>query len=318
MDVLNRLPRQARRSGKQRELKRIATFPTLFSLGNLLCGFAAVYFCMREMLAAGEGVDPASVQTLGRFLLERLWPSFLAMGGYLIFLAMIFDALDGRLARLTRRTSDFGGQLDSLADVVSFGVAPALLVVALLTRQLRGEWVVAPFGDVFGRAAWVMAGLYVACAALRLARFNVESSSAEEAHMSFRGLPSPGAGGALASLVILHEWIFRQEVSHGTWASQVVVKSMPLAALLLGLLMVSSFRYVHVVNAYLRGRRSFGRVVCVVIALGVAFWRPEVTLALVVCGYAVSGPAAALIRRWRPPSKPPPQLVHSIHETPTN
>ncbi len=286
MEVLRRLPRQDRRYRKRRRLKSIPTFPTLLTLGNLLCGFAAIYFCMREMLAAGEGIDPASVQTLGKGLLERMLPSFLAIGGYLIFLAMVFDALDGRVARLTRRPSDFGGQLDSLADVVSFGVAPALLVVALLTRQFRGEWVVAPFGDLFGRAAWVMAGLYVACAALRLARFNVENAPGEQSHMSFKGLPSPGAGGALASLIILHEWVFRREVIHGTLASQLLVKATPVAALLLALLMASSFRYVHLVNAYLRGRRSFRHVVAIVIGLGVAFWRPEVTLAVVVFGLA--------------------------------
>src|SRR5690606_12393377 len=114
-----------------------------------------------------------------------------------IFLGMLLDGLDGRVARMTRSTSELGEQLDSMADMVTFGVAPAFLAV-----QLVG--VVSPLSlaeDMFDRFAMVVAFIYVACAALRLARFNIETKSDNVVdHLSFSGLPSPGAAGTVASM----------------------------------------------------------------------------------------------------------------------
>ena len=288
---------------RPRRLRAIAVLPTLATLGNVLCGFAAIHFCMRALFAAGGGISPMDDTTLHRAFFERVLPSYLAMAGYMIFLAMVFDALDGRLARWARKTTTFGGQLDSLADMVSFGLAPAVLILTLLTRQVEGEWIVAPLGDTFGRGAWLMAGMYVACAALRLARFNVESEPDEHAHRYFKGMPTPGAASVIAALVLLHESVFRLEwvrrQAHVGEVSQFLVKSLPVIALVLGLLMISRIRYLHFGNVILRGKRSVPQVVLLLVAvLAVVLW-PEVALALYLTAYAASGPLVAVVRRFR-------------------
>lgn len=301
-------PIQRRAHGRQRRLRYVQTLPTLCTLGNLICGFAAVHLCLRAMWLAGAGSNPTDVITLNSVLMERMLPSHLVIAGYMLFLAMIFDALDGRLARWTRHTTDFGAQLDSLADVVSFGTAPPLLMIALLTRQFQGDqpMVVAPFSaHLLGRAAWIIAAIYVACAALRLARFNVENEPVEQAHQIFRGLPSPGAAGALASLVILHEHVYFYDRAglkpeHGGPLSKMLLLSLPIAVLVFGLLMVSRFYYPHLVNKYLRQRRSFTDIVKFLIGLALTVTYPEVMLTLVTVGYALSGPARAGLRRLFP------------------
>src|SRR5205085_152279 len=118
---------------------------------------------------------------------------------YLIFAAMVFDALDGRLARFTRHTTDFGGQLDSLADVVSFGAAPAFIALQLF--KVMGP----PVPVVVSRLIWAIGALYFSCAALRLARFNVSNEHGEQHHFSFLGLPSPGAGGAVVAFILMQQ-----------------------------------------------------------------------------------------------------------------
>ena len=293
MDVITKFddPRKQRR--RRRRLRTISTFPTLLTLANLLCGFAAIHFCLRAMFAVGAGIDDTQVQTLHRLVSERFLPSYLAISGFLVFVGMFFDMLDGRVARLTQNTSSFGGQLDSLADMVTFGVAPAMLVVAVTTKYLRQEMPVTPLADDFiGRGVWMTAAVYVSCAALRLARFNVEHAGDQSAHRAFFGLASPGAGAVIASLVLLHE--------HPSGISSVVlVRALPLVALLAGLLMVSRYRYVHLANTYLKGRRPFWQVVTVVMVAIVFLWRPAPALAVVVCGYAASGPVVAAIRLSR-------------------
>ena len=112
--------------------------------------------------------------------------------GLLIFLAMIFDALDGYVARLSRTASDFGAELDSLCDLVTFGVAPAFLLVKMCPQ----------FAYLHRDAVWVIAASFAACAALRLARFNVETSDEDE-HLHFSGLPSPAAAAAIAGFAIM-------------------------------------------------------------------------------------------------------------------
>ena len=119
-------------------------------------------------------------------------PSNCMFSAWLIFLAMVFDALDGYMARLAKSASEFGAELDSLCDMVSFGVAPAFLLVKMCPQ----------FSFLHKEAVWVIAASYAVCAALRLARFNVETSD-EDDHMSFRGLPSPAAAASVAGFAIL-------------------------------------------------------------------------------------------------------------------
>jgi CDP-diacylglycerol---serine O-phosphatidyltransferase len=206
---------------------------------------------------ARVGIDPWT-----RFFHEH---HFIA-AAYLIFVAMLFDALDGRLARFTRHTTDFGGQLDSLADVISFGAAPALLALEVMKSSL-------PLPAFFGRLFWAFGALYMSCAAIRLARFNVSNQHGEQHHFSFLGLPSPGAGGAVAAFILMQQDLLHwgQDLAATNPSPAVVVRTLstvclwmlPVIVATTGLLMVSTIRYPHLVNRYLRGRRSLGRLVLV-------------------------------------------------------
>ncbi len=278
---------------RERVLKTVAVLPSLATLGNLLCGLGAIYVCMLSIHAAGSDLFR---ETFGSTRLNNLFPTFLAIAAYLLVVAMFFDGIDGRLARLTRKTSEFGAQLDSLADIVSFGVAPAILVLCIaypgnvveLTNLERIYW----------RAEWVMAAIFVCCAALRLARFNVENVEDEAAHMGFRGLPTPGAACAVIGLVILHQDMIKDLASTGT--SNLVARLIPPFTMLLGLLMVSRFRYSHLINTMLRGRRPFRQVVALVILLLIGLVvQFQLTIALVAVVYALSGPVGAMLIKVR-------------------
>ena len=164
-----------RRVRRQR-LKHITVLPSLITILNGVCGFAAIVLAAKGMTTQ-----------IGQF-------SSLAMAGYMILLAMIADMLDGRLARMSQSTSSFGGQLDSLCDVVSFGVAPAFLMLKVLEFKVAGVTDINPtLASFLQRFIWLASAAYISCAAIRLARFNVENEEDESAHMSFIGLPTPAA-----------------------------------------------------------------------------------------------------------------------------
>jgi CDP-diacylglycerol---serine O-phosphatidyltransferase len=285
----------ARKHRRERALKSVAVLPALATLGNLVCGFAAIYLCL--LSAQAGGTDLASRAATAKF--ASIFPTYVVMAAYLLVAAMFFDAIDGRLARFTRRTSEFGAQLDSLADIVSFGVAPAVVVLCIVRpfdpAALTG------WERVYWRAEWVMAAVYVSCAALRLARFNVENVEDESAHMGFRGLPSPGAAAAVIGLIIFHQDLLPQMgelAGEHERALRVVGWTMPPLAMVLGLLMVSRFRYLHVVNTVLRGRRPFWQVVVLIIAFLVGLVvQFQLTIALAALAYALSGPARWLYLR---------------------
>jgi CDP-diacylglycerol--serine O-phosphatidyltransferase len=286
----------------ERRLKAVAVLPALATLGNLVCGVGAVYMCMLSYGA--DGADLA-VPTLDSTRMERWFPTYAAIGCYLVFLATVFDGIDGRLARLARKTSEFGAQLDSLADIVSFGVAPALLALTI-ARPLLPIADLSEAARTWWRVEWVLIAGYVCCAALRLARFNVENVEDESAHLKFRGLPSPGAAAALIGLVLVYEDIIRV---HGmNRASMVLGAAMPFVAAALGLLMVSRLRYFHLINTLLRGRRPFSHVVLLLFGLLVgAIIKPQLTMAVLATAYAASGPMMWLLRRDipRPAAVPP-------------
>jgi CDP-diacylglycerol--serine O-phosphatidyltransferase len=270
-------------------LKAVAVLPTMFTLGNLLCGFFAIFLASR---------DPVTAK------LPFAW-SPLTCAVVAVFIGMICDALDGRIARLTKQTSALGEQLDSFADMVSFGVAPAFIAIMLVDVHI-------PFlaegrqDNLIDRAVLVTGGIYCACAALRLARFNVEvASPAVSDHMSFKGLPSPGAAGAVASVVLLHEHFLAplmrdhitvgldlQEESWPLWLSKI---GMIVVMLLVAFAMVSRLRYVHVMNRYFRGKASFNTIVgCVVGALALAIVPLQYVIAGALVAYALSAPLAWL------------------------
>lgn len=283
-----RLRRQ--RKKRRRRAKAVAVLPSLFTLGNLIAGFAAIHFAAK----------PAA--EFGPFKLSTL-----TVAGLLIFIGMFFDAVDGTVARLTRTTSDMGAQLDSLADIVTFGVAPAYMTLQLVSKYyLASEnyYIISPMSDdVFGRVIWAIAAIYVACAALRLARFNVEIGSAlAEDHLMFRGLPSPGAAGCLASLILLHQQVI--EPATYPWAARVTGLGMAFILLLCALAMVSRLPYAHVINMYVRGHRKFNYVVRLVIILAFAISLPTYALAITFTAYALSAPTRALMRAWSRQRRP--------------
>jgi CDP-diacylglycerol--serine O-phosphatidyltransferase len=257
--------------------------PSLCTLGNALCGFYAITLTAEAFLsdAATHKMDLGDIK----------------LAGYFVIFAMVFDALDGRLARFARATSDFGGQLDSMADAVSFGVAPAFLMNWVVTQALKTE-VSGGMVDVL-RISWVCGAIYLSCALIRLARFNVENVHDEEAHLSFRGLPSPAAAGALVSLVIVLATFWDKQVNDT--AALVLLYALPIAAAVFGLLMVSNVRYSHVLNRFIRGRRRLSHLVLILLVIGLALALKTIILPVGFGVYALSGPASSVWRRirWR-------------------
>jgi CDP-diacylglycerol--serine O-phosphatidyltransferase len=276
-----------------RRLKAVSVLPSMATLGNLLFGMGALYMCL---LSFGAGGTDLAITTFSSERWEKWFPTYLAIGCYLVVIAAFFDVLDGRLARLTRRTSEFGAQLDTLADVVSFGVAPALMVLCV-ARPLLPTADLTEAARLWWRVQWIMASSFACCAALRLARFNVENVEDESAHMRFKGLPSPGGAAVIIGLVLVHEDIIR--VSGVAWASEILSRVLPVVAVLTGLLMVSRLPYVHMLNTVARKRRPFSHVVAMVfLLLAGAVIKPQLTVAIVALAYALSGPAVAAWRRF--------------------
>jgi CDP-diacylglycerol--serine O-phosphatidyltransferase len=275
-----------RRHGRRAYIRSVYFLPSLATLGNAVSGFGAIYVAT---LVAQGGTLPKD--PWGSFVVTRGF----AAAAYLIFLAMVFDALDGRLARFARHTTDFGGQLDSMADVVSFGLAPAF--VALRLFHLEGpDWELPLM-----RLVWGVAALYMCCAAIRLARFNVSNEHGEQHHFSFLGLPSPGAAGAVASLILMEQELARQSLM---FLAHACLAMLPFVVLGTGLLMVSHLRYPHLVNRYLRGRRSIERLISIVVILLLMLVAHQYVLGIGTLAYAAWGPCAWMsvrARRWMRP-----------------
>lgn len=273
-----------RRVRRQR-LKYITILPSLITLLNGICGFAAIGF-------ASKGAE--------NFSFHRLNMPYFAWAGYLIFIAMIADMLDGRVARMSQATSSFGGQLDSLCDIVSFGVAPGFLVMKVLESKLNDFVGSTPLiSDFAGRLIWLAAAAYMACAAIRLARFNVENEEDETTHMSFMGLPTPAGAGVLASLVVFHQYILETqnilpESARGsiffTVGENAIIYSLPFVAIGVAVLMISRIRYPHPVNQYLKGRKPIAHLLWSVGIIGLVYLCGlQSALVIVFCGFALSG-----------------------------
>lgn len=223
---------------RRRMSMHIYVLPNLLTTCNMFCGFFAIIQAINE-----------------RFLLAS----------YAIVAAALFDLLDGRVARLTKSTSKFGAEYDSLSDVVSFGIAPGILLFL---------WALEPFG----RIGWLASFFFVACGALRLARFNVQIDTIEKAY--FQGLPIPMAAGIVASSVLAFEDL-------GLNAT----RSWGLLAMtfLLGFVMVSTFRYRSFKDLDLKQRLPFTYLVAGVFIFAVVAIRPEVMLFVLFLTYALLG-----------------------------
>ncbi len=284
--------RRMRRRGRRAYIRSVYFLPSMATLGNAICGFGAMYVAAFD--ASNVGSDPWARWFSGY--------KFLA-AAYLIFMAMIFDALDGRLARFTRHTTDFGGQLDSLADVVSFGAAPAF--IALLVFKAQGP----TLPIVFSRLIWAIGALYFSCAAIRLARFNVSNEHGEQHHFSFLGLPSPGAAGAVVAFILMQQDLYKIWEATDSHLARALANTctciLPAIVLCAGLLMVSNIRYPHVINRWLRGRRPIARLIAGVAILLLFLIAHRYVLGIGCLAYALYGPGIqAYLKMRRKPVAP--------------
>lgn len=252
--------------------------PTLLTLGNAACGFGAITFAAKVGLdnRIGWGADDTTC---------------LFIAGLLIYLAMVFDALDGRAARWAKQSSEFGAELDSLCDAISFGAAPAFILV-------KFSFTFAP--DYHPRVLWVIAVLYVMCAILRLARFNVETDE-EDSHDFFSGLPSPAAAGTVASFTVAYPELHGLATQSVGWVRDVATLLdstlkivFPLITLAVAGLMVSRIRYPHLFNQLFRGRRNFQHLLQLLVAGALIFLMQELAVPLVFCWFAFGAPLRAL------------------------
>lgn len=221
--------------------------PNLFTTGNLFCGFWAIISVFQE----------------------KFYYAAVA-----ILLASVFDILDGKVARLSGATSKFGVQYDSLADLISFGVAPALLAFS---------WALRPYG----RFGWLAAFLFVVCGALRLARFNVMSASGETKY--FKGLPIPAAATMIALTILL----YLRLIETG-WVKDIVILIM---IYVLAFLMVSNIRYFSFKELDLARRKPFSFFIFIVLSMIVIVMEPVIVLFVSILLYTFSGPIN-MIRSW--------------------
>jgi CDP-diacylglycerol--serine O-phosphatidyltransferase len=234
-----------KRRPKIKMRRGIYILPNLFTTGNLFCGFWAIISVFQE-----------------RFFYAAI----------AILLAAVFDVLDGKVARLSGATSKFGIQYDSLADLVSFGIAPAVLAFS---------WALRPYG----RFGWLAAFLFVVCGALRLARFNVQTSSGEVKY--FKGLPIPAA----ASMIALTILLYHRLIETG-WVKDIVILVM---IYVLAFLMVSTIRYLSFKELNLAKRKPFSIFIFVVLSMIVIVMEPTIVLFGFVLFYVSSGPVNMLI-----------------------
>jgi CDP-diacylglycerol--serine O-phosphatidyltransferase len=228
---------------------------------------------------------------LGFYSIVRSFNAEHELAAWAIMAATIFDVLDGWVARLTHTATRFGIEMDSLADVISFGVAPGILAYTWTLQS-------------FGRLGWLGSFFLVACAALRLARFNVQMGSAEKKH--FTGLPTPASALVIATTVVAYDEIIRMVEHVGlagiARALQTDYWVLALTFLLAGL-MVSNITYHSLKEANLKQRRPFGILVGIAAFLAVVAYHPSIVLFLVSISYVLSGLGEALYKLLRKPKE---------------
>jgi len=234
---------------QDRMKKGIYVLPNLFTTANLFCGFYSAIASMKGMY------EIAAVT---------------------ILIAVVLDSLDGRIARMTHTTSKFGGEYDSLCDLVTFGMAPAILVY---------NWSLL----AYGKLGWLAAFLFVLCGALRLARFNVQIGVIDGRF--FNGLPIPGGAAVLATGVILF-YFLGGEGRFPSWSVMIGVVA-------IALFMVSSIKYYSFKDLNFFSRQPFMSFMLIVLILVIVVANPEIMLFTFAFGYSLSGPAWALFKFGR-------------------
>lgn len=254
---------------EENEGARIYLLPNLMTAGNLFCGFAAVLAILDGVILMSADMDPT------RQIHIAIW---------FILGACIFDLLDGRLARLGGNESAFGREFDSLADIVSFGVAPALLTFHIVLRD-------------FDRYGMLIAFVYLACGALRLARFNclAAQQGSEKAHKDFEGFPIPAAAGLIASLTLFMLWLEAGEKGIGPWKY-----ALPPLMLFLSFMMFSKVRYPSFKVVNWRTRRSIPTFLVIIVVLVFTAMHHEWMPAMIFIAYLLYGLIRPLLSQtWR-------------------
>ena len=249
---------------------QVYLLPNLMTAGNLACGFSAVVTIFAGMQDVGGGTKDFHLAI------------------FLILAACFFDALDGRLARMKGQESMFGREFDSLADIVSFGIAPALLVMDIVMKSFDN------------RLGWTVAFIYLLCGAMRLARFNCLSQAASESKpevkdRDFVGFPIPAAAGLIASLTMFMIWLNEGQKDLGPWRYVLLVLMM-----LLSFMMLSEFRYPSFKAMNWRAKKSLIWLFAAVLVLVCAVNFVEFVPLIIFLSYLIYGLVRPWIsRKWR-------------------
>jgi CDP-diacylglycerol--serine O-phosphatidyltransferase len=261
------------------QASRIYFLPNLMTAGNLFCGYLAVINCVHARLAELAATSVYLGAPAAAYYRTAVW---------LIFGAAAFDSLDGRLARLGGRESIFGIEFDSLADVVSFGLAPTLLMFLLILSPSQGfPW--------FREIGWFVGFVYLVCASMRLARFNVISNPLlhprqKEGNSDFVGLPVPAAAATVAALVL-----FLLKLSDSDKALDRFALALPFLMLLIAILMMSTIRYPSGKRMDLQTQTRLRRFAGFIVLVALIVLYKEVALLGTCLGYIFFG----LARHWR-------------------
>jgi CDP-diacylglycerol--serine O-phosphatidyltransferase len=250
---------------------KIYFLPNLLTAGNLFCGFLA----LTRIVEA----DRSSIEDFNKAIFHAL---------FFILLACLFDLLDGRVARMVGNESPFGREFDSLADIVSFGAAPAFLVHRVVLADV--------FPEHYHAFGWFIASVYLICGAFRLARFNcLAALPGGGASKEFLGFPIPAAAGLVASLTLLLLWLNERDFSQTKWRYV-----LPGIMLFLSAMMVSEVKYPSFKTLDFRAKRSFLKMVIIVVALGffVILWDKVLPIAApaIFTAYLIYG----FVRPWLP------------------
>ena len=252
-----------RRLSRERLKRGLFVLPTLFTVGNLFCGYLSIWCSIR-----------------GTF----------EIAAYLVIVAAVLDALDGRIARLTNSASEFGEEYDSLADLVSFGVAPAVLAYS---------WGLSDFS----RLGWLASFLFVVCGSMRLARFNIQTHMVDKKY--FIGLPIPAAAGTVATLVLATP----EPLVDRVWMAGLLALT-----IILSYLMISTIRYRSFKDLDLKRRRPTWILPVIAVVFTVIAFRPTLSLLALALVFAASGPAAKLVGFLRR-KHPEPETGNQESET---
>lgn len=250
------------------EKLQIYFWPNLLTAGNLFCGFLA----LTKIVEASPGSENFVRSIHGAL--------------FLILLATLFDLFDGRVARMAGKESPFGQEFDSLADIISFGAAPAFLVYRIVLGDM---WPAHP------QVGWVIASIYLICGAFRLARFNCMARQERSSTNEFQGFPIPAAAGLVASLTLLLLWVEEQGFAESRWRYL-----LPVLLVFLSAMMVSEVKYPSFKSLDFRAKRSFPKMLMIVLAITVfvILWESilPIVAPIIFSTYLIYG----FVRPWLP------------------